>query len=317
MGKAKKTITVMRRIFSLIIAAAVFSGLLCIGAVLLFGYLDNPPVSQSAEGFVLKIEECETGIGITRKLSENQLIRSDVFFKFLMKIQKYENSIKTGTYRIEPGMKSSEILAMLVEGKEMLVKVQIPEGSLTSTVAAILEISGVVSKNDFLNSVKDPALLQSLEIPGTSATGYLFPDTYYFPLGASAKTVVETMVRTFRKKIADKLPSARFFSAAELHERVIMASIIEREYQRAEEAPIIAGVFYNRLKISMPLQSCATVVYIITEELGKKHPSRLFETDLQIKSPYNTYINPGLPPGPICNPGMVGISAAIAPEPSR
>jgi len=102
-----------------------------------------------------------------------------------------------------------------------------------------------------------------------------------------------------------------------MHKRIILASIVEREYRLSEEAPRIAGVFWNRLRIGMALQSCATVVYIITEIQGKPHPEILYNRDIEIKHPFNTYLNRGLPPGPIANPGMTALKAVFRPEASR
>jgi UPF0755 protein len=105
-------------------------------------------------------------------------------------------------------------------------------------------------------------------------------------------------------------------SAAELNRRVIIASIVEREYRVPDEAPLMAGVFFNRMNIGMALQSCATVEYVITEIQGRPHPEILLNRDLEIQSPYNTYIVPGLPPGPICSPGATAMEAALRPQKS-
>jgi UPF0755 protein len=124
------------------------------------------------------------------------------------------------------------------------------------------------------------------------------------------------MADTFFKRLAELQPDSLALSPAELNKRVIMASIVEREYRVDEEAPVMAGVFYNRLRIGMALQSCATVEYVITEIQGRPHPERLYERDTEIRSPYNTYLVPGLPPGPISAPGTVALDAAFNPAPS-
>jgi len=122
------------------------------------------------------------------------------------------------------------------------------------------------------------------------------------------------MVETFKRRVAEALPESASLSPQELHERLILASIVEREYRVPGEAPLMASVFSNRLRIGMALQSCATVVYVITEELGKPHPELLLFRDLEIESPFNTYLNRGLPPAPIANPGLVALLAALEPE---
>ncbi len=125
------------------------------------------------------------------------------------------------------------------------------------------------------------------------------------------------MVGALRSRLAEGLPESLSLDPGELHRRIILASVVEREYRLPEEAPRIAGVFWNRLKIGMALQSCATVVYIITEVQGKKHPEVLYNRDIEIQHPFNTYLHPGLPPAPIANPGLTALQAVFRPEPSR
>jgi UPF0755 protein len=144
--------------------------------------------------------------------------------------------------------------------------------------------------------------------------GYLFPDTYLFPADYPADQVVKAMKENFFKKIEVINPQVTTMTAEQINEKVILASIIEREYRVAEEAPLIAGVFTNRLHINMALQSCATVEYISTEIQGKPHPTHIYNQDLEIRDPYNTYQRPGLPPGPISAPGAVALRAAMFPE---
>lgn len=316
MGKKPGFRLFLKKIFSLILFTFILAGAVFIGLIIFAQYLDSPEVAETNNEIIFSVNDGESGATVARRLYDKDLIRSYNFFKFMLKIKNAENSIKTGTYKLSNAMKTSEILSQLIEGKELLIRVQIPEGASNSTIASILQENNILSSDEFLRTISNPATIKSLGIPSNSLTGYLFPDTYYFPLHSSPKLVVETMISNFKKKLKEHVMQSQLLSPQELHERVILASIVEREYRKPEEAPLIAGVFLNRLKIKMPLQSCATVVYIITEELHKRHPERLFESDLQIKSPYNTYINTGLPPGPICNPGLVALQAAITPEPS-
>jgi UPF0755 protein len=144
--------------------------------------------------------------------------------------------------------------------------------------------------------------------------GFLYPDTYYVPPVYPAEKIIALMAGTFFKRLEDAGLSAG--SPQEVYKRVTLASIVEREYRVADEAPLIAGVFQNRLDTGMRLESCATVEYIITEIEGKAHPKRLWEQDTKIQNPYNTYIVSGLPPGPIASPGLLALQAAFSPEPS-
>jgi len=156
-------------------------------------------------------------------------------------------------------------------------------------------------------------LIEKFGIPAKNLEGYLFPDTYRFLQKYPAEKVVEHLVDTFFQQLEDIAPDYTDFSAEELHQRVILASIVEREYRDPEEANKIASVFYNRLEKNMRLQSCATVVYVLTEEQGLPHPSKLTYNDLEVESEFNTYREWGLPPAPIANPGTDALRGAFHP----
>jgi UPF0755 protein len=143
--------------------------------------------------------------------------------------------------------------------------------------------------------------------------GYLFPDTYLFPLSYPAERVVTAMANNFFNRLQRIAPEGLELSPGELNRKVIMASIVEMEYRVREEAALMAGVFFRRLEIGMRLESCATVIYVLTEHLGRPHPQRLFFVDLAIQNPFNTYQNWGLPPAPIASPGETALRAAFFP----
>jgi UPF0755 protein len=160
-------------------------------------------------------------------------------------------------------------------------------------------------------------LLGSFRVPAESLEGYLYPDTYYFPAGYPAEAVVEQMATNFFDHLKLIAPETTGLSPRALHEKLIVASIVEREYRRAGEAPLIASVFYNRLRYNIGLESCATLEYIITDIEDRPHPPYLTAEDKKINSPYNTYKWAGLPPGPISNPGRVALEAALRPPSTR
>lgn len=249
---------------------------------------------------------------VTADLKAAALIRSEyaayLYFRF------FNTSIKAGTYKLSPAMSVRSLSAYLRAGKQELIKVTLPEGLTLSKTAAIFEEHQVVSARDFLAAAEDTAMLQSYGIPGASAEGFLFPDTYFFSYTETAERVVRTLLDNFFTKTAG-IPHFPV-DPVKRYETVILASIIEREYRVPEEAVKIAGVFSNRLQIGMGLQSCATVEYILTEVQHKPHPERLLKKDLEIDHPYNTYKWRGLPPGPISNPGMTALYAACNPEES-
>jgi UPF0755 protein len=274
------------------------------------------PSSGNGTAALVTVTRGESVSAVADALREKGLIRSTLVFRLLSKAKGTGSVLKAGTYRIDPGMDANHILNVLASGKQAEIRFSIPEGFSLTQVALLLDRQGVIRKADFLEAASNPGLLRELGIPAPSAEGYLFPDTYMVPLSSPADDIIRLMVRTLRNHLS-AIPGADRLSASELHDIVILASIVEREYRVPEEAPLIASVFSNRRKANMPLQSCATIVYIITERLGKPHPEIIYDRDLGIDDPYNTYQQRGLPPGPISNPGMTSLRAAFSPAQSR
>ncbi len=317
MTRNKRKGGALRFLIYLPLAAASLLVLLGAAAFAAFLYLDNPPREIPPEGRLFTVGYGESGVGIARRLKDQGLIRSSMGFEALLRVKKRQSSLKTGTYRIESGMRSSEILDLLVSGKQALVRVTIPEGLTMRQIAEQLSKAQVVDRDSFLAAARDPEVLSVQGIPASSAEGYLFPDTYFLARGMPGAEVVAVMTGALKKRLAERMPESAGLGPEEIHRRIILASIVEREYRLSEEAPRIAGVFWNRLRIGMGLQSCATVVYIITEIQGKPHPRFLLTRDTEVENPYNTYLYAGLPPGPISNPGMTALEAVFRPEPSR
>ncbi len=306
-GKAAKAAFV---VVALLVIAAVALGL---GVIALAERYDRPTGEVADEGLSFTVGQGESGSAVARRLAQERVIRSELLFKLMMKARSLEHSLKAGTYRVESRMSGSEILGMIAEGRQVLLRLTIPEGATVRAVALAAEAAGVASADEVLAASGDAGLARSLGVAAETLDGYLYPDTYLLPRDAGGEALIELMVETFKRRVAEALPESASLSPQELHERLILASIVEREYRVPGEAPLMASVFSNRLRIGMALQSCATVVYVITERQGKPHPSRIFDRDLRIEDPYNTYKHPGLPPSPICNPGLTAISAAIRP----
>ncbi|MDQ7796313.1 MAG: endolytic transglycosylase MltG [Spirochaetia bacterium] len=263
----------------------------------------------------VKIKNGATLSSVSRDLRAANVIPSSKIFALYMRLAGAERAIKPGTYRFEPSLPPYEVARKLIRGDTIALKVMIPEGRTARQIAQILESQNIVDASTFLAAVNDPVLTEKLGIPAKSSEGYLFPDTYFFEPGSDAEQIVVQMVANFRaamKKIAGEMQDT--LNAQALYEKVILASMVEREYRVPEDAPLIASVFVNRLSKNMPLQSCATVVYVLTEHLGRPHPSIVYYNDLRVKDPYNTYLNRGLPPGPISNPGEVSLKAALFPS---
>ena len=164
-----------------------------------------------------------------------------------------------------------------------------------------------------MEAVRSPAIMAEFGVPGASLEGYLFPDTYFVPRPFPAATLVELMVKTFFENLGKIAPAWKNQDHGRMRDTVIVASIVEREYRLDEEAPLIASVFWNRLRRNIGLESCATLEYIITEIKQKAHPEYITKDDEKLDSPYNTYKWAGLPPGPISNPGKTALEAAFHP----
>jgi UPF0755 protein len=262
----------------------------------------------------LEVRKGESAWSVGRRLEEAGIIRSRYFWQFISRFER--EYIKSGVYRLDIPAGQLEIYRILVEGAQMLSRVTFPEGATLKKYARILEDSGICGEAEFLAAASDPAVRAEYRVSGETMEGYLYPDTYFFPLNYPAVMAVRTMAGTFFDRLEEIDPAALELSAGELERRVIIASIVEREYRVGEEAALMAGVFYNRLEIGMALQSCATVEYVITEIQGRPHPEVLYTRDTEIPNPYNTYLTPGLPPGPISAPGRVALDAAFHPAES-
>lgn len=289
-------------IFSLFLISAIF-----------FFFINSAPQNSNFGEFTVK--DGASARLVANDLKEQNFIKSAIFFYVISRFSK--DTIKAGTYFIKEKSSTLNIFEQLKEGKQEIISVTIPEGLTLSKTAELFEEKGIVSSADFIREATNPSFLVFLGIKGKSAEGFLFPETYGFYKNTPAKDVVLAMVTQFWDvyksidvSLTDK-PTDKKLS--EIYQTIILASIVEREYQIPEEAPIIAGVFKNRLKIKMGLQSCATVEYIITEIQHKPHPGFITPNETSINNPYNTYLWAGLPPGPIANPGKVALEATLNP----
>jgi UPF0755 protein len=281
------------------------------GAVLY--YLNTPSPQIPAEGTVFKVLRGETLSTIAERLELEGLIRSRTLLVLFSRLNRTETAFKNGYFRILPGDSMIDVHNLLVAGYQEQFKITIPEGWTLKKIARYMDENGIASSEDFLAAASSQSLLDQFGIPAENLEGYLFPDTYFFPRGYPAYGVVEEMVENFFRRLGEIAPEVLEWDREKLHQRNIMASIVEREYRVAEEAPLIASVFYNRLDYNIGLESCATLGYIITDIQNKPHPEFLSAEDKRIDSPYNTYKWAGLPPGPISSPGAVALNAAFHP----
>lgn len=247
---------------------------------------------------------------VVNLLDQNGLVRSRLFFRALGYFYNAPRQIKAGEYEFTRAMTPGEILKKLVDGDVKKHPVVVPEGFTVRKIAARLASERLAEEKEFLRLAGDGALLASLNIPAASAEGFLFPDTYAFDRGMDAAAILQKMAGQFRAKVSAELIAKASDQGFTLLQWVTLASIIEKETGLKSEMPLVAAVFRNRLKRKMPLQSDPTVIYGIEHFDGN-----LTRRHLERQNPYNTYLNRGLPPGPICSPGLDALQAALNPAP--
>ncbi len=219
-----------------------------------------------------------------------------------------DRNIKPGTYLLKNGTPWRDIVKALNGGRGLVNTLTIPEGYTIQQIKPVLARTLFVPPESVDAAVRDTALLRRLDVPTETLEGYLFPDTYAFPAGTTASQAVREMVRGFERRWKPEWDSLLPELKINRNDLVTMASLVEKEARVAEERPVIAAVYYNRLRRGMLLQADPTVQYAMG-----RHVSRVMYKDLATKSAYNTYLHKGLPPGPIASPGAASLAAAANP----
>jgi UPF0755 protein len=269
----------------------------------------NRAVSLPEEGVVVWIPAGASFKTVARRLERAGVIEHPALLSAWARLQGLDRQVPSGEVHLTGSLSPLDALARLQSPARMLHQVTIPEGRTAEQVAAALEEAGFGGRDVFLETMADPTLLERLALPATGTEGFLFPDTYAFEWAAEPAAIIDRMVGRFRQESSSLAARRAAIGMSEV-EMVILASLIEKEAARAEERPLISGVFHNRLGLAMPLQSDPTVLY--ARPPGASGP--LTRTDLVRPSPYNTYLYRGLPPGPIANPGRAALEAAVSPE---
>ena len=241
-------------------------------------------------------------------LAKAGVVQNATAFRLYGMLRGSDRSIRAGTYVFKRGTSWGEVLDDLRGGKGLEHAITIPEGwslfQIVPQLARVLE----VPVDSVQAAVRDTALLHRLDVPTPTLEGYLFPDTYVFPDGTTARAAIRVMVERFERVWQPEWNARVQALAMSRHDVMALASIVEKEARLPEERPVIAAVYRNRLKAGMLLQADPTVQYA----LGK-HVARVLYKDLEVESPYNTYKHTGLPPGPIASPGKPSIVAALNP----
>ena len=240
------------------------------------------------------------------------IVGSSRFFRLYAKVKGQDRALKAGTYDLRRGTAWSQVLDVLTEGRAVSASLTVPEGYDLAAIVPLLAERLTVPVESVTAAVSDSALRARLAIPAATLEGYLFPETYSFPVGTSARVAVEAMTAEFERRWRPAWRARLDTLGMTRHQVVTLASIVEKEARVADERPLIAAVYCNRLRQGMLLQADPTVQYA----LGS-HVERVLYKHLEADSPYNTYRHPGLPPGPIASPGAASLEAALYPADVR
>jgi UPF0755 protein len=281
-------------LFLLLLAAAAAGGA---------GWLILTPFGPSSETFVT-IPSGSSAIAIARRLQSAGVVRTRYAFD-LVRLY-YHGTLQAGTYRFDHPMPVTQVYAQIARGDIYTKSLTIPEGSNIFDIAARVEQAGLGTRQDFLlAAVQQTSLIADLDPAATSLEGYLFPDTYRLPPTVTAAQIAAAMVKRFRQA------AAQLGLNQNVHQVVTIASLVERETAVDADRPLVASIFDNRLEKKMPLQTDPAVIYGL--ELTGQWRGTIYASDLTRNTPYNTYLHAGLPPGPVANPGLPSLRAAMNP----
>ena len=247
---------------------------------------------------------------VTGKLKNKEVIDSRGKFYLYAGLKGALHSIKAGEYLFEPGITPREILKKLLKGSVISYRMTIPEGYNVYQIADLLDKKGLVGRDEFIGKVFNKELMKKLGVEGVSLEGYLYPETYFFVKGMTSEKIISAMVGRFKEMLPHDIEKRALELGFTLKEIVNLASIIEKETADPHERSLISAVFHNRLKKRMRLQTDPTVIYGMIDRFD----GNLRKKDLKKKTPYNTYRINGLPLGPIANPGIEAIKAALYPS---
>ena len=296
-----------RVLWTLVVCASL--ALWCVAVVVLYAALPvfqgdpagSPPARiDVAQGAALH--------DVAQALRAAGVVRHPLIFERYAVLARFDRQIRAGEYEFVAGESYRRILERLRQGDILQVRVTIPEGTTNREIATLLQRALGIPETEFLALTFDQELIRQYNIDAPALEGYLFPDTYFFPSKSTARQVVEMLLQRFFTAWTPKHEERARALGMTRDQVLALASIIEGEVLVRSESRRVSAVYHNRLRQNMLLQADPTVLYA----LGGVH-RRVFLSDLEVNSPYNTYMNLGLPPGPICNPGLVAIEAALDP----
>jgi len=245
-------------------------------------------------------------------MCSRRIVGSAFLFRLHMRLEHRHESIKAGEYRFIHPVTVRRVAAQLVEGRVYYHRITVPEGLDWQETAETLSRQGFGESRQFLDLIADPGPILDLDPEARNLEGYLFPETYFVTRDATPEEIIGMMVERFRKNWSADLAGRAESLGLSVREAVTLASLIEKETALPGERPLVSSVFHNRLQRGQKLACDPTVIYAV--KLVKPWDGVINQSDLKLDSPYNTYLYPGLPPGPIASPGLASIRAALFPE---
>jgi UPF0755 protein len=292
----------------IIVIVLIFIGAL--GGGLYFGSKIFLPLSEDSTGnpTLIKIKSGLSVKAIADSLETYQIIKDADDFIFTTKLFGNVAKLKAGAYWLNRKLSPYKAMKLIVEGKVSSVNVVIPEGLTSYQIASLFSKKLEIDSAKFIEIVNNPGFISSLDLNTNSLEGYLFPNTYSFYWGITEEEIINILIKEYHRNFTDSLKNIVTENGWSVHQILTLASIIEGEAMVDSERAVISAVYHNRLKKGILLQADPTIQYIIPDG-----PRRLLNRDLAIDSPYNTYRYVGLPPGPVNNPGLQSIIAAIYP----
>lgn len=274
------------------------------------------PLGQGQTNIIFEVHQGESFHSIGRRLEESQLITNARLLNLMARFYNYRGKMRAGEYALNDGLNPKEILEVLSSGKSINYPFTVTEGLNSYEIALLFEKQGYGNKQEFLEACTDvPWLQKILSAAVKSCEGYLYPETYNFEKKTTAHQMIERMVKGFLSNY-EQVAHARSLGNWSRHQVLTMASLIEKETGAPEERPLIASVFFNRLRQRMRLQTDPSVQYGVLATTGV-YPMNITKRDLLTATPYNTYTQDGLPPGPIANPGKDAIRSVFEPANSE
>jgi peptidoglycan lytic transglycosylase G len=281
------------------------------GAWFLHGRLRTPYRAFSGDEVFVELPAGTTVSGMAQRLADAGVVSDPMTFRIAARLSGADRQLQAGEYRFSEPMSAFQVVTKIAEGDVFTRPITFPEGLTIKEMAVVFEKGGLGSATAFGKAATNTTLAAGFDPGARSLEGYLFPSTYALGRQAGADATVRAMVEAFDRAFDAELRAEAAARGMSVREVVTLASLIEKETAQAAERPIVSAVYHNRLKLRIPLQCDPTVVYALMR--AGKWTGNISKQDLQIKSPFNTYVYPGLPPGPIASPGRASIDAAIHP----